>query len=168
MVQLKIKNESELYNHFDPLKTRINEDVYHYLKSYCTEAQSQKHTLDIIRVITDEPINADHFKRSVQDAARRDRETFDSQISRNNKLACWEYVMGILLSIVGVALSLILDQVLLAIITMIGSMAIKDAVTISAKLNPDIKQLSRLLDPFFSFDLEVIDSDSFNEKQSSE
>lgn len=83
MVQLKIKNESELYNRFDPLKNRISEDVYHYLKSYCTERQSQMHALDVIRIITDEPIDEDHFKMAVQNAAGRDCEEFDSQISRN-------------------------------------------------------------------------------------
>ena len=168
MVQLIIKNESELYNRFDPLKNRISEDVYHYLKSYCTERQSQMHALDVIRIITDEPIDEDHFKMAVQNAAGRDCEEFDSQISRNKKMAFREYAMGILLSILGVALSLILDQVLLAIISLFGSMAISDAVTISAKVNPDIKRLKRLLDPLFSFDLEVIDSDSYNEKQTLE
>ena len=168
MVQIKIKNESELYNRFDPLKNRISEDVYHYLKSYCTELQSQKHALDVIRIITDEPINGDHFKKSVQNAARRDCEEFDSQIARNYKTARWEYAMGILLSIVGVALSLILDQVLLAIISLFGSMAINDAVTISAKVNPDIKRLKKLLDPLFGFELEVMAPGLYSEKQTLE
>ena len=76
--------------------------------------------------------------------------------------------MGILLSIVGVALSLILDQVLLAIISLFGSMAINDAVTNSAKVNPDIKQIKKLLDPLFSFELEVMASGLYSEKQTLE
>lgn len=160
MVQLKIKNESELYNHFDPFKERISDDVYHYLKSYCTELNSGKHPLDVIRIITDEPIDGEHFKVCVQNAARRDLEEFDSQIARNKRLAFWEYVMGTLLSIVGVALSVILDQVLLAIISFFGSMSIGDAAATSAKVIPDIRRLKKLLDPFFSFELEVIDSEN--------
>ena len=166
MVQLRIHNESELYNHFDPLKSQISADVYNYLKSYCTECQAEKHSLDVIRVITDEPIDENHFKMSVRNAARRDCEEFDSQIARNKTLAFWEYVMGIILSIAGVALSLILDQVLLAVISLFGSMAINDAVSISAKSNPDIRRQKKLLDPLFRFDLEVMDSVSFSEKQS--
>lgn len=68
--------------------------------------------------------------------------------------------MGTLLSIAGVALSLVLDQVLLAVISLFGTMAINEAVTISAKINPDIRRLKKLLDPLLSFDLEVINSDS--------
>ena len=160
MVQLRIKNESELYNHFDPFKERISDDVYHYLKSYCTELNSGKHPLDVIRIITDEPIDGEHFKVCVQNAARRDLEEFDSQIARNKRLAFWEYVMGTLLSIVGVALSVILDQVLLAIISFFGSMSIGDAAATSAKVIPDIRRLKKLLDPFFSFELEIIDSEN--------
>ena len=157
MVQLKIQNESELYNHFDPSLTRISEEVYRYLKTYCTELQSEKHPLNVIRIITEKPIDEDRFKKSVKNAVKRDLEEFDSQIARNKRMAFREYVMGILLSIAGVALSLILDQVLLAIISLFGTMAISDAVTISAKVNPDIKRLKKLLDPLLSFDLEVKD-----------
>ncbi len=163
MVQIRIKNETELYNPFDPCNARISEDVYQYLKSYCTELQSKRHALDVIRIITDEPIDEERFKMSVQNAARNDCEEFDSQIMRNNKTASWEYAMGIMLSIVGVALSLILDQVLLAIITLFGTMAINDAVTISAKVNPDIKRQKKLLEPLFHFDLEIMDADLFHE-----
>jgi hypothetical protein len=38
-------------------------------------------------------------------------------------------------------------------------MTISDAVTIQAKLNPDIKRLRRLLDPFSDFKLEVVQTD---------
>lgn len=168
MIQLQIQNESELYNSFDPLQTRIREDLYHYLKSYCTELQSKKHSLDVLRIITDEPVDEDHFKRSLQNAVRRDREEFDSQIARNNKLLVWESIMGILLSVAGVALSLILDQVLLAIISLFGTMAIRDAVAILTKINPDIRRLKKLLDPLLSIELEVMDPGSWKEIQSVE
>lgn len=168
MVQLKIQNETELYHHFDPLKTRISEDVYYYLKSYCTERQSEKHALDVIRIISDEPIDEDRFKRSVHDAVKNDCEEFDSQIARNRKMAFREYAIGILLSIAGVALSLILDQVLLAIITFLGTMVLSDAAAITTKVNPDIRRLKKLLDPLQRFELEVIYSDTSSEKKPAE
>ena len=168
MVQLKIQDETELYHRFDPLKTRISEDVYNYLKTYCTERQSEKHVMDVIRIITDEPIDEDRFKRSVHDAVKNDCEEFDSQIARNRKMAFQEYVMGILLSVAGVALSLILDQILLAIITFFGTMVLSDAASITTKVNPDIRRLKKLLDPLQRFELEVICSDASSEKYPAE
>ena len=165
MIQIRIQEESELYNRFDPAQARISEDVYHYLKSYCTGLRSQEHSMDIIRIISDEAIDTDHFRTCVRNAARRDCEEFDCQISKNKRLAFWEYTMGILLSIAGVALSVALDQVLLALISFLGTMALREAITISVKINPDIRRLRKLLDPLFTFELEVVNTEEYSEKR---
>jgi len=165
MIQIRIQDESELYNRFDPSQERISEDVYRYLKSYCTGLRSQEHSMDVIRIISDKAIDADHFRTCVRNAARRDCEEFDCQISRNKRLAFWEYTMGILLSIAGVALSVALDQVLLALISFLGTMALSEAITISVKINPDIKRLRKLLDPLFTFELEVVNTEEYKEKR---
>ena len=36
MMQLMIREESDLYSPYDPSRTRINDRVYQYLKNYCT------------------------------------------------------------------------------------------------------------------------------------
>ncbi len=159
MIQLRIQKESDLYNPYDPSQTKINEKVYHYLKSFCTELEYKKHLHDTLQLITDEPINEEKFKAALQEAVKQDRDEFDLQIAINRKRAIWGYIMGILLSIVGVTLSVFLDQILLALISFLGTMTISDAVTIQAKLNPDIKRLRRLLDPFSDFKLEVVQTD---------
>ena len=156
MIQLRITKESDLYNPYDPSQTRINDRVYHYLKSFCTELESRKHLHDTLQVITDSPIDENRFKEAIQEAVKKDRDEFDRQIAENNKKALWGYAIGILLSAVGVGLSIVLDQVLLALISFLGTMAISDAATIQLKLNPDIKRLEKLLDPFSDFKLEVI------------
>ena len=165
MIQIRIQDESELYNRFDPLQERISDDIYHYLKSYCTGLRSQEHSMDVIRIISDAPIDADRFRTCVQNAARRDCDEFDGQISRNKRVALWEYIIGILLSIAGVALSVITDQVLLALISFLGTKAFGEAVTISVQINPEIKRLRKLLDPLFTFELEVVSTEEYNEKQ---
>ena len=156
MIQLRISKESDLYNPYDPSQTRINDRVYHYLKSFCTELESRKHLHDTLQVITDSPIDENRFREALQEAVKKDRDEFDRQIAENNKKALWGYAIGILLSAVGVGLTIVLDQVLLALISFLGTMAISDAATIQLKLNPDIKRLKKLLDPFCDFKLEVV------------
>ena len=158
MIQLRIKNESDLYNPYDPSQSRINEGVYHYLKSFCTEMASHEHQHDILQIITDSPIDQDRFRKILQHAVKSDRDEFDRQIAKNNRRFFWELIVGIGLSVLGVALSVILDQVLLAIISFFGSMAIRDAVTIQTTINHDIKCLKRLLDPFSGLSLEVVEN----------
>ena len=156
MIQLRIEKESDLYNPYDPSQTRINDGVYRYLKSFCAELVSRKHVHDTLRIISDSPIDEDRFRKALQDAVKRDRDEFDRQIAKNNRRFLWELIVGIGLSALGVALSVILDQVLLAIISFFGSMAIRDAVTIQTTINHDIQDLKKLLEPFSGLSLEVV------------
>ena len=65
-------------------------------------------------------------------------------------------VVGIGLSALGVALSVIMDQILQAIISFFGSMAIRDAVTIQTTINHDIRSLKKRLEPFSGLRQEVV------------
>ena len=145
MIQLHIRDEAELYNPFDPSQTRISEGVYHYLKTICGEVKPEKHTPETLQIITDRPIDGDRLKTAIRDAVRKDRDEFDRQIAENSKRALGGYVNGAVLSIGGVVLSLALDQVLLAIISFLGTTAISYAVTIQTTVTPDIRRLKKLL-----------------------
>ena len=159
MIKLRIHDESDLYSPYDPDRVRISESVYHYLKTFCTEIESKKHLHDTLRVISDSAIDEKRFKQALQNAVRKDQAEFDRQIALNHRRALWGYAVGISLSAAGFALSVLLDQVLLEVISFVGTIAVKDAVMIHAKINPDIRRLKKLLDPFCDFKLEVIVSD---------
>ena len=122
MIQLRVKNENDLYNPYDPSQTRINDDIYQYLKSYCSPLEASKHTSDALQIITDSKIDSEKFERVLHNAVNRDLEEFDRQIARNNKRVIWELIVGVLLSALGVMLAIVLDKVLLAIISFFGSM----------------------------------------------
>ena len=156
MIQLRIKDESDLYNPYDPSQTKIRDGVYHSLKSFCTELEFQKHMHDTLQVITDEPIDEDRFRAALHAAVSEDLNEFDRQITSNKRRAIWEYIVGFGLSILGVALSVFMDQILLAIISFLGTMAISNAITIQTTINHDLKQLKKLLDPFRDLKIEVI------------
>ena len=156
MIQLLIKNESDLYNPYDPSQTRINEGVYHYLKTYCSPLEASKHVHDTLQIITDGPIDADRFQRVLHDAVERDIAEFDRQIARNNRRIIWEGVLGFLFCALGIMLTVYLDELLLTIISLLGTMGIKDSITISTTINHDIKNLKKLLSPIRDIKLEVV------------
>ena len=158
MIQLHIHKESDLYNPFDPSQTRISENVYHYLKSFCTDTEYEKHFHDTLQLITDSPVDGDRFKAAIQGAVKKDLDEFDAQLAVNNRRAIWEYIVGVLLSAAGVAFSLLTDQVLLAIISFFGTMTLSDGVAIHTKINPDIKRLKKRLEPLCDFNLEVVET----------
>ena len=156
MMQLLVKKESDLYSPYDPAGRMIHTQVYDYLKTYCTEAESKKHIHDTLQIVSEEPVDAVRAKQAIRDAVQRDLALFDAQIDKNRKLALRDLITGVLLTIVGITLYVILDQFLLAIISFLGTMAISSAITILIQVNPDIRRLKELLDPFKDFELEVI------------
>ena len=156
MIQMRIQEEAELYNPLDPSEGNISEKVYQYLKSFCTEAEAEKHSRDTIQIITAGPINEDKLKTAIQNAARKEQDEFDRHLAQNKKLALWELIIGFLLSAAGVSLALILDQIILAIISFFGSTTIGDAITILVKQIPETKRQKKRLSPLCDFELEVV------------
>ena len=156
MIQLLIKNESDLYNPYDPSRKRINEGVYHYLKSYCTALEAPQHIHDTLQIITDSQVDQERFQTVLQDAVKRDIAEFDRQIARNDKRVSWELVVGVLFCALGIMLSVYLDELLLTIISLLGTMAIRDAITTQTTINHDIKRLKKQLDPISNIRLEVV------------
>jgi hypothetical protein len=158
MIQLLIEKESDLYNPYDPSQTRINEGVYHYLKTYCSPLEASKHDHDILQIVTDNQIDCDKFQSVLHDAVERDMAEFDRQIARNNRRVLWEGIIGVLFCALGIMLAAYLDELLLTIISLFGTIAIKDAITINTTINHDIKNLKKLLKPISDIRLEVVKS----------
>ena len=159
MIQMLINNESDLYNPYDPSRTKINEEVYHYLKTFCSPLEASKHANDTLQIITDDPIDTDRFQRVLHDAVKRDIAEFDRQIARNSRRVIWEGIIGVLFVALGITLAAYLDELLLTVISLFGTMGIRDAITINTTLNHDLKNLKKLLDPISDIKLEVVRPD---------
>ena len=164
MIQLLIEKESDLYNPYDPSQKRINEGVYRYLKSYCSALEAPEHINDTLQIITDSQIDVDRFQRVLHDAVEKDIAEFDRQIARNNLRVIWEGVIGILFCALGIMLAAIRDELLLTIISLFGTMAVRDAITITTTINHDIKSLKKLLNPIRDIKLEVVRREAFREE----
>lgn len=87
---------------------------------------------------------------------QRDIAEFDRQIARNNRRAIWEGIIGFILCALGIMLASFRDELLLTIISLFGTMGIKDSITIETTFNHDIKKHKKLLDPISDIKLEVV------------
>ena len=100
----------------------------------------------------------------LHDAVGRDIAEFDRQIARNNRRVIWEGVIGVLFCALGIMLAAFLDELLLTIISLFGTMAVRDAITITTTINHDIKSLKKLLNPIRDIKLEVVRREAFREE----
>ena len=156
MIQMHIQNEKDLYDAYDPSMSRINEDAFRYLKSFFTEKESKKHINDTLKIISDKPIDVDTARMVIKDAAQRDQDELDEQIALNKRRAMEGYAIGIVLSALGCFLTILLDQVLLELISFIGTMAINDAFLITRRIIPDLRKLRSHIDPLHTLRVEVL------------
>ena len=88
MIQLRINNESDLYNPFDPSQTRINGEVYNYLKTFCTVSESKRHLHDTLQIISDSPIDADRAKAAIQNAVKKIRLNLKGSSPKTKRERC--------------------------------------------------------------------------------
>ncbi|MER1994737.1 MAG: hypothetical protein ABS897_11920 [Eubacteriales bacterium] len=156
MIQLQIDSESDLYNPYDPSRKRIDEGVYQYLKSYFTPLEASRQTHDTLQIITDSAIDTEKFQSALQDAVDGDIAELDRQIAGENRRFLWELIVGVFFSVIGVLLAIILDKVLLAIISFLGSTCLGDAVKILVSEKQELKDQKKLISPLNDIRLEVI------------
>ena len=156
MIQMQLKDEAQFYHRLDPSQTRLSDEVYYYLKSYSPQMGIEKFRHNKLQIICDGPFDVERAKRAIREAVNRDQQEFDIQIEDNRKKMRQDYIMGILLSIAGCLLTVFLNQMILSIISFVGTMAVRDAVTIHTKLNPDIIRLKKSLNYYCEMELEVI------------
>ena len=156
MIRLRIHEESDLYNSFDPEQIKISESVYSYLKSCCNESEMKQNIHNTLLIVSDGPIDAERFQGILNETVRKDQAEFDRQIALCHKRAVSGYVLGFIFRDLGVSLSIVLDQVLLAIISFLGTSAISEAVIINTRTIPDIRKRKKLLNPFLEMKVEVI------------
>ena len=146
MILLKIRNEHDLYNRFDPAQTRLSEDVYGYIKTCYEEIPLAERKDVVLRIQTDESVNEKTVKTLLNGAVDRELASMDKKLRENRVKMTRLYIIGIVLILIGFALALSLDQLILEVISIVGSMAVKDAATIQIENNPEIKLRKRLLE----------------------
>lgn len=146
MSVIHIRREEELYNRFDPAQSRLSSDAYAYLKSLFAEMPQAERKSDVLTIECEGPIDREKAANAIRSAISRDIAEYDRQLSINKIKMLRLYVIGVALIVIGIVLALVLNQVLLEIISIVGSMAIKDASTIQIQNNPEIRLKKRLLE----------------------
>lgn len=143
-IELYIRSEEELFNRFDRTHSTLSGDVLSYIKS----GYSRKNLGDeaVICICSDTPVDEAKviaaFRRQLQ--AERDGNLRQQRINRLQMLRL--FVIGLAFVAAGILLSLKINSIADEVISIIGSMAIKDAATIWIEHNPELRRKGRMLD----------------------
>ncbi|MBQ8159531.1 MAG: hypothetical protein IJ083_02175 [Clostridia bacterium] len=154
-IRIRLQSHADLFSRFDPTGTRLSGDLYSYIKTCFEEIPLLERTRAVICLEGDVETDGDRFLTLLRTAVDRELQRMDTDI-RINRLKMWRlYIIGIVLVIVGVVLALSLNQIILQLISIVGSMAVKDAATIQIQHNPDLRVKKRLLEQLKTVPCEV-------------
>jgi len=155
MYQIRIPNEAALYNPLDPLQTTLSSQVYNYIQILNSETPEEERNGATLQIICDESVDKDRIEAAIAKAVATDLNKIDDELHSKNRLMIWMYIIGILLSLLGIVLSIIADELLLSIISFFGSLAVREAVSITIHDRPRIKKHRKLLEPLGGLKVEI-------------
>lgn len=156
MSVIRIRSEEELYNRFDPAQTRLSSDAYSYLKSLYSEMSVEERRDDILKIECPGPVDIQKAENAIHASIGRDIAEYDRQLKINKVKMVRLYVIGIALIVVGFVLAVTLDKLILEVISIVGSMAVKDASTIQIQNNPEIRLKKKLLEKVMNLRVELV------------
>ena len=147
-IKLKIHEENDLYNPLDPDRELLSDEVVSYIvRKYSEKNVRGSH---VIRIISDTPLDEERVRKNI----RRYTEQEDGIVSRKQKSSSLKQLWLALIGVAFIAVWLILaantENVIVEVLSIIGSFAIWEAANIWIVERPSMRlerlRLKRLMD----------------------
>ena len=158
-IRVRVADESELYNPFDPDKLTLNEDLLQYLVNRYSERELGKPTS---LVFVGAAIDGKHLKAAL-------RRHVESELEKNRREKKLNYAKQLRLFLIGLAfvtagilLGQVLEAVPVEILSIIGSFAVWEAANIWIVENPGLDFQKRRFRKLLEAEISVEPSESGN------
>ncbi len=137
-IKLRIEEEKELYNHFDPDGTLLSEDVKTYVLSQVTEKPlPDPYTISIISpAAVDEDRVLLSFKRWIAD----EEKTIKEEYKRNLFQQLWMFTVGVVFITLSLFLKEKVSVVWFTVLSTIGAYSMWEAASIWIIHNPRLRR----------------------------
>ena len=153
-IQVKVRNEEELYNRFDETKNTLSDEVI----SYIEENLNKKRILVnlIIKIKSDNFIDEKQIEKAFKVYIDNKIE-LNQRHKRFNRLRQIRlFVIGLIFISISIIIGTILNSVLYTIISTVGSFAIWEASNIWIVENMESKIEKRILQSLLKAKIEII------------
>ena len=142
-IRLKVENEDELYNSFDPLEDRISEDV----KLYIADRISRKSIgQDIeLHIISEEPIDEDRFHNALQGWISEEKAGIIADRRKNTIQQLWLLSIGVVFIAISAMLESQVSVIWFTVLSTIGAFSVWEAANIWIVENPKLRLRKRMI-----------------------
>ncbi|MBR1811199.1 MAG: hypothetical protein IJ766_06085 [Clostridia bacterium] len=151
-IKIKINDESELYNSFDPEQTTLNDELLTYLTDRYTEKEFKKKA---VLVFSGEGIDGAHLKSALHRHVELELEKNAKQKKLNYLKQLRLFLIGLIFVAAGILPGKYLSSIPIEILSIIGSFAVWEAANIWIVQNPGLNIRKRLLKRLLDADIMV-------------
>ena len=143
-IMIRIHDESELYNSFDPNQLTLNDDLLGYINNSLKERKRGEKT--ILHIISDSSINEKQFKLALDNNFNNMRDEFSKRKKGNQLNAIRMFMIGVFFILLGIALNGRISTISTTVIETLGSFSIWESANIWLEELPKLKLTQRVLE----------------------
>lgn len=142
-INLKIHEETDLYNPFDESCRTLNSEVSDYLAGQYGKKEIGDEI--ILKIKCDGPVNFERVRNAFQELIR-EQEVHNAAQKRLNRIKqLWLFCIGVVFVAAAILLDGILGSVPVELISIVGSFAVWEAANIWIVGNPRVRLAKRML-----------------------
>ena len=144
MIKIKIKTESDLYHPFDEDQKTLSEDVI----SYIERKYEEKHLGDkpVIRIICDEEIDEHAVREAFHSHVESEKESIRKEAKINTLKQLRLFAIGIAFIALWLTLSANIENILIEVLSIVGSFSIWEATNIWIVDKPELRVRKKRLE----------------------
>ena len=151
-IKIKVNDESELYNSFDPEGLTLGEDILAYLTERYSEKGFGKKS---VLTFSGADVDAEHLKIALRHHIKAELDKVEKQKRLNIIKQLRLLLIGVVFIAAGIFFSGRSDSVPIEILSIVGSFSVWEAANIWIVENPTLKMRKRLLTHLLEADIAV-------------
>ena len=142
-IKIRVEDESELYNSFDPTETTLSDDLTNYI---CHAVKNQNRgEKTLLHIISKSAINEEKFKKALDSYFVELQHNYQKQKKTNRINALRMSLIGVLFILLGIVLHGKFCAVTTTVVETFGSFSIWEAANIWLEEMPKLRLIQRII-----------------------
>ena len=143
-IKLKVHDETDLYNPFDPDQKTFSDGVESYIQQKYDE---DSHPFDklIIHIISETPVDEERLHRNFQSYISHELDVLEKEQKITTARQIRLFIIGIIFIAIWLTVSAVTENVTVEVLSIIGSVAVWEAVDIWILDRPGMRAKKRKL-----------------------
>ena len=156
-VKLKVDNEEQLYNAYDPDKKQLSEDI----KGYLISTMSKRKIGDDVEVhiISADTIDQNNINQSFQEWIEEEILGIKKEYKKNLIQQLWMFGIGVVFIALSIVIESYVNVVWFTVLSTIGSFSMWEAASVWIVQNPSLRLRKRIFEKLKNKSKIIIETD---------